>query len=136
MVTKLSSETTNLTILDPLNGSFSDFRVDTLAVSSYSDAGQEPAYAGSVFAHGVVDNFVVTVPPPPVQNFTGNLINGIWQAKFTSQSNWLYVLERTAGFQPWTNISATTSGNATNLFLQDINPPADKAFYRVRAKRP
>jgi hypothetical protein len=110
---------------------FLDFRVDTIAIESYSDAYS----GGSILAHGIADNLVVTVPPPPIQDFTGNFTNGIWQAQFISQSNWLYTIERTADLQSWMSV-ATTSGNATNLFLQDINPPANKAFYRVRAERP
>ena len=83
-----------------------------------------------------MDNFVVTLPPPPVQNLTGAFSNGVWQVQFSSQSNWLYTLERTADFQSWTNVSPATPGNATNLFLQDTNQPADQAFYRVSAQRP
>jgi hypothetical protein len=111
---------------------FQDFRVDHIAVSSYSDANSW----GSLLAHGVVDNFVVTIPPPPVQNLAGSFSNAAWQAQFISRSNWLYTLERTGDFQSWTNVSAAMTGNATNLFLQDTNPPASRAFYRVRAERP
>jgi hypothetical protein len=81
-------------------------------------------------------NFVITVPPPPIQNLTGACSNGVWQAQFCSRSNWLYVLERTSDFQSWTNICPVTCGNATNLCLQDPNPPANKAFYRLSASRP
>jgi hypothetical protein len=81
-------------------------------------------------------NFVVTLPPPPVQNLTGNFTNSVWRAQFLSRSNWIYALERTADFQSWTNILPVTAGNATNLFLQDANPPAGKAFYRINAQRP
>jgi hypothetical protein len=83
-----------------------------------------------------VDNFVVTPPPPPVQNLAGSFSHAVWQAQFISRSNWLYTLERTGDFQSWTNVSPATSGNGTNLFLPDTNAPADKAFYRVRAERP
>ena len=115
-----------------LGASFSDFRLDQVAVCSYSDAGAD----GSLLAHGTVDNFIVTVPPPPVQNFTGSFTNGVWQAQFPGQSNWLYTLQRSGDFQSWTNVSPTTPGNATNLILQDTNAPVDKAFYRISAQRP
>jgi hypothetical protein len=111
---------------------FQDFRVDHIAVSSYSDANSW----GSLLAHGVVDNFVVTVPPPPVQNLAGSFSNAIWQAQFISQSNWIYTLERTTNFVSWIDASIVTSGNGTNLFLSDTNPPASRAFYRARAERP
>jgi len=125
-----------------LGTNFTDFRVDAISISSYSQAGQDTNdysgvnYAGSLLAHGSVDNFVVTLPPPPVQNLTGAFSNGVWQAQFISRSNWLYTLERTTNFVSWTDVSAATSGNGTNLFLPDTNAPADKGFYRVRAGRP
>jgi hypothetical protein len=121
-------DTTNVV----LGSSFSDFRLDRVAVCSYSDAGAD----GSLLAHGTVDNFVVTVPPTPTQNLAGNLVNGVWQTQFLSQSNWFYTLQRSPDFQSWTNVSSTMPGNATNLFLQDTHPPADEAFYRINAQRP
>jgi len=118
------------TILVPTNF---DFRVAAVSVNSYSDQNA----TGSILAHGTVDNFVVTVSSPPVQNFVGDFTNGVWQAQFlSSNSNWLYTLQRSADFQSWTNVSPTTPGNATNLFVQDTNPPVDKAFYRMEAQRP
>jgi hypothetical protein len=114
------------------NGLPGDFRLDTLSISSYTDDG----FGDSIFAQGTVDNFVVTLPPPPIQNLTGVLTNNVWQAQFLSRSNWLYTLERTTDFQSWTDVSPATSGNGTNLFLPDTNAPADKAFYRVKAERP
>ena len=115
-----------------LSGSFSDFRLDQVAVCSYSDAGAD----GSLLAHGTVDNFAVTVPPPPVQSLTGRFANGVWQAQFPGQGNWLYTLQRSVDFQSWTNVSSIAPGDATNLLLQDAGPPADKAFYRISAQRP
>jgi hypothetical protein len=111
------------------HGPITDFRINTVSVTSYHNS------ANSLLAHGIVDNFVITLPPPPVQNLSGTLTNGIWQAQFISQSNWLYTLQRSSDFISWTNIT-NASGNATNLFLPDNNPPPDESFYRVRADRP
>jgi hypothetical protein len=83
-----------------------------------------------------VDNFVVTVPPPPIQNLSGCFSHSNWQAQFISRSNWIYTLERTTNFVSWTDASIVTSGNGTNLFLPDTNAPTDKAFYRIRAEKP
>jgi hypothetical protein len=114
------------------HGPIADFRIDTVSVNSYNNSGN------SLLAHGMVDNFVIALPPPPVQNFSSILTNGIWQAQFISQSNWLYTLQRSTDLQSWSDVSAATliSGNGTNLFLPDNNPPPDKSFYRVRADRP
>jgi len=83
-----------------------------------------------------VDNFVVNLPPPAVQNLTGASSNDLWQAQFISRSNLLYTLERTTNFISWTEVSAATSRNGTILLLRDTNAPMDKGFYRVRAARP
>ncbi|HTQ51747.1 MAG TPA: hypothetical protein VMJ12_13620 [Candidatus Acidoferrales bacterium] len=109
-----------------------DFRITAISVNSYSDQNA----TGSILAHGAVDNIVVNVPPPPVQNLTGNFTHGIWQTQFLSQSNWFYALQRSADFQSWLNISSAMPGNATNLVLQDTNPPTAMALYRISAQRP
>ena len=124
-----------------LGASFTDLRLDAISISSYSQAGQDTnnhagvIYAGSMLAHGTIDDLVLTVPPPPVQDLSGALSNGLWRVQFISRSNWLYTLERTTDFVSWRAATTSISGNATNLFLQDTNALADKGFYRVRAER-
>jgi hypothetical protein len=115
-------------------GPITDFRLDMISITSYT-ATNNP-FGDSILAHGTVDNLVVTLPPPPVQNLTGAFSNDVWVARFLSRSNWLYTLERTASFQSWTNVSPAFPGNGTNVFLTDANPPVSRAFYRVRANRP
>jgi len=117
-----------------LDTNFTDFRLDAVAINNYSGAGD--AYGDSTLASGVVTYFVATVPPPPIQNLTGDFTNGNWRAQFLSRSNWVYTLQRTEDFQTWTNVSPAGSGSATNSFLQDTNPPTEQAFYRVQAERP
>jgi hypothetical protein len=119
-----------------ISPSFTDFRVGTFAIESYSDAGQDPQYGGSILAHGTVDNIVIQTPPPPLRNITAAFRNGAFQVRFLSRTNWLYVLERAVDFQSWTPASASTSGNGANLILQDTNAPVAQAFYRVRAEKP
>jgi subtilisin family serine protease len=100
---------------------------------------QVPALQGQCISGGRLNlyNALVSSPPdPPVLSLTGAFSNRVWQARFISQSNWLYTLERTANFQSWTNVSPATSGNGTNLLLQDTNPPLNEAFYRISASRP
>jgi hypothetical protein len=119
---------------NPGNSGFTtndDFIVDTFSVSSYSSFGDD---YNSVLGHATLDNFVITVPA--VQDLTGAVTNGVWASQFRSKTNWNYTLQRTTDFTLWTNVSATVSGNAANLFLQDTNPPVNKAFYRVNATKP
>ena len=117
----------------PLSPYFADFRVGTFAITSYSDAGDD---YDSVLGHGIVDNIVVTTPPPPVQNLSGQMHQGAWQAQFISRNHFLYTLERTTDFQAWATVSPPTAGNDGTLQLQDTNSTALRAFYRVRAERP
>src|ERR1041385_3171949 len=118
-----------------LDTNFTDFRADHFAISSYTDAGQDPQFAGSFLAHGVVDNLVVTAPDPPILNLSGRQTNGAWRMEFTSRTNWLYTLERTGDFLSWSNVSLATPGVEGGLVLSDTNAVAAKAFYRVRARR-
>jgi hypothetical protein len=115
-----------------------DFRVDSFAIISYSDAIQTgpPAFHGSVLAHGIVDNVQAIVPVPPVVDLRLSFANSAWQAQFISVMDWTYTLERSADLLSWNSVSTATSGTGAMLTLRDINPSARKAFYRVRAERP
>lgn len=129
-------QTAGLRIVQPLSTNFGDFRLGTFSITSYSDAGQDPQYAGSVLSHGTVDNLVINFPDPPVQNLSGSLANGLWRVQFSGQTNWLYTLERTSDFLSWSNVSASVFGQSGGLELSETNRPLSNAFYRVRAKRP
>jgi len=89
-----------------------------------------------VFAQGAFDNIVLTVPPPPIQNFAGSTTNGQWHGLFLSRSNWIYTLERSEDLQIWTSILPAVAGNGTNLSVNDTNALGVQEFYRVRAERP
>lgn len=117
-----------------LESSFSDFRVDAVAISSYSEAGQDPAWGGSILAHGRVDNLAVTVPPPPIAEVGCEFANGRWEVRFATRANWTYTLERTEDFKGWTTVTQA-SGTGEQVTLSDEQPQA-RQFYRVRAERP
>ncbi|MDZ4818506.1 MAG: hypothetical protein SGJ20_05980 [Planctomycetota bacterium] len=118
-----------------LLGSGVDFRVDTLAVSSYSDVGQEPAYEGSILAHGTVDNIAVVLPPPPITNLTIRCIEGKCQVQFQSSSRWRYALVSTEGFDSWRAVTTPAEGNDGIMILEDASPQRRAVFYRVEAAR-
>lgn len=119
-----------------LGANFTELRVNALAVCSYSDDGQWPGYEGSILAHGTVDNFALTLPPPPVERITCASGSTPARVQFTSRGNWLYALERTLDFTSWQPASADVLGDGGMLTLQDTNPPTANAFYRVLAQRP
>lgn len=121
----------------PLASGFGNFRVDTVAISSYSDEGQSPPqFAGSILAHGVVDNLAITVPASPISNSIVSLSNQVWRTQFTARTNWSYYLERSTDLQSWAKVSSSLPGAAGLLTLSDSNSPSQKAFYRVHAERP
>jgi hypothetical protein len=117
------------------SGAIGDLRLDTLSVSSYSGAGQDPAFAGSLLAQGTVDNFVVTLPPL-AHNLTGSFTNGMWQSRVTTYSDTHYTLQRSTNFMSWSDVTAPVAGNGDVLLFSDTNALTDKAFYRVRADKP
>jgi hypothetical protein len=119
-----------------LSGSFADFRLDHFALCSYSDAGQDPQFSGSLLAHGTIDNVLIQLPSPPVVFIDGPFSNGKWQVSCLSQTNWLYTLERTTDFQSWSVAAPAVSGTGATLLLQDSAPVIERAFYRVAAHRP
>lgn len=71
-----------------------------------------------------------------IKNLTGDFQNGQWQSQFGSVSNWLYTLQRSTDLQSWSDVPGATFADGTNLILQDTNPPAANAFYRVHAEHP
>lgn len=131
-----AEQTSGVYISQAFTNFLTDFRLDTFSISSYSDAGQDPLYAGSVLAHGTVANLVVAAPSPPVQNITGALPNGRWQVQFTGRAEWIYTLERTTGFTSWTNVTSLTNSSPGPVVLSDLPPAGAHAFYRVQANLP
>jgi hypothetical protein len=120
-----------------LGTEFSDFRLDHFAVCSYSDAGQDPMWSGSVLAHGVVDNVVVTVADGPATRLSPAVVEGQAGVRFSSRSNWVYTLERTVDWHTWTPVAAPTLGTGLEVLLPAADAEtAPAAFYRVRADRP
>ena len=131
-----AQHTAGVRIAQLVNTNFTDFRLDAMSISSYSEAGQDPKYAGSVLAHGTIDNLLVTVPLPPIQDIAGALTNKLWQARFSGQTAWLYLLQRTADFKTWTDVSPPVAGTNGPMVLEDSAVGVPNAFYRVRAIRP
>ena len=127
----------NNTIKDMTLATDRDFRVDRLAIINYTDALQvgQTQFWGSILAHGTVDNLLVTVPDPPVGNFSGVKSNATWRATFATKTNWFYSLDRSVDFATWSAASATNSGTGGVMLLQDTNAVTN-AFYRVKAVKP
>lgn len=120
-----------------LDAEFTDFRFDTIAICSYSDAGQNPQFAqGSVLAHGAVDNVMVVLPDAPLDLIEGGWSEGGWIADISTQPGWVYELERTFDFQTWTVVETHHAVLSGKHRFSDSAPDLTRAFYRVRATKP
>lgn len=116
-------------------GSIGDFQLDTVAVCSYSGPAQDSSYFSSILAHGTVDNFEVTLPPPS-RNLVCTNNESQWQVQFGTFANWQYTLERSTNMLDWSDASLPLSGTGQSLTLTDTNAAAARAFYRIRASQP
>lgn len=113
---------------------FLGFALDAFAVCSYSDAGQDPFYAGSLLAHGTIDNVTLSLPDP-VARFQGTRTGSTWSAQFQSRSHYNYWLEKTVDLNAWLTVDGPVSGNGGSVSLQDTNAVLATGFYRVRATK-
>jgi hypothetical protein len=112
---------------------FGDFQVDTLAVCSYSDEGQDPLWAGSVFARGSIDNLFFMSPPPVAKATVLPANRG--SVRVDTLLGWEYSLERTEDWLGWDAVPGAQVGTGGLVQLADPAPPAGRAFYRVRARK-
>lgn len=112
----------------PTTNDFGAFQVDTLSISSYMDDG----YGDDILAHGTVANISCAWPLPVGAVSTP----AAGRVQFTSDTNWLYTLEKSTNFQTWLSAAPATFGNGRNLILSDTNTPANQTYYRVRADLP
>lgn len=135
MLTNGQIYTTMPIVGDTFGEVIGDFALDTVAIMSYSGAGQDPTYFGSILAHGTVDNIVVTLPPT-VRNFAGTFTNGVWQVQFGTYTGWNYTLERSTNLISWTDASPPTPGTGNMITFSDTNALSGQAFYRMRAEQP
>ena len=120
-----------------VNG-FTRLNVDTISISSYSDAGQpSPEYAGSIQAAGYVDNFVVeaTAPIPAISIRQIQQTENTIQITFDGSAGKDYWLERTADFLDWITIDhRRTEETGEFVFSISINK-APLGFFRIRASQ-
>ncbi len=118
----------------PEQASF-DFRLDSWAIASYSDAGQSGEFDGSVLAHGWVDNVVLELPAP-LQLEPSVTANGQPGVHFWARQPWRYILERSEDLKRWLPVVEWVADRTGQATLSDPVPQAGKAFYRVLANLP
>lgn len=95
---------------------FTRFQVDAFAVSSYSGAGQNPLYAGSVSARGWIDQVSITVPDPPALRLRAR-DGGV---AFDARAGWRYRLEASDDLARWSTVAETVADTSAELELWDL----------------
>ncbi len=110
---------------------FTDFRVDTFAILSYSDAGT----SSSLLATGEIDNVRLTLPTPPIQGLAIASGIGGFELSFLSRANWFYQAEMTSTFDGWQSTGSEVPGSGEVIGLP-VSAGESPQFWRVRATRP
>lgn len=123
---------------NPLVNGFTRLNVDTISISSYSDAGQSPPeYAGSIKAAGYVDDIVVeataAVPAIPIRQIqqTEDTI----QIVFDGSAGRDYWLERAADFLRWITINHHRMEESGQAVFSISTREAPLGFFRIRASQ-
>lgn len=123
---------------NPLVNGFTRLNVDTISISSYSDAGQSPPeYAGSIKAAGYVDDIVVeataAVPAIPIRQIqqTEDTI----QIVFDGLAGRDYWLERAADFLRWITINHQRMEESGQAVFSISTREAPLGFFRIRASQ-
>lgn len=119
-----------------LPADFRDFRVDALSVSSYSDAGQDPRFAGSVLATGWIDRVSWSLPavPQPAVRIVGA---NPGRLAVPTERGWSYGLEVSNDLTTWNPLGQAVAGTGGEMELFDVRRALfPLQFYRVRVSRP
>jgi hypothetical protein len=138
LTTRLTQNGTTFAAINDvvLGADFGDIAVDHVAVMSYSDAAQDPMFAGSVRARGIVDNLAARIPDVPIRSIAGTWAEGRYTVPLAGMPGWRYTLERTTDWSRWDAVAGPIEGAGERQILVDTAPHAAQGFYRVRAEKP
>jgi hypothetical protein len=111
---------------------FADFRFDSIAIASYSDAGQSPQFAGSLQARGWVDDVELVVwHRVRARIHFGE--SGV-EIRFPTEPGWAYQVETCEDLAGWQAAGARIVGTGFEMGLgvavEDV-----RRFFRVSARR-
>jgi hypothetical protein len=122
-----------------LSEAFTDFRLDALAVSSYSDVGAD----GSIRATGRIDHIWWVTPAPPPLDVTLKRLDQRVGLAFPSRAGWRYVVEISQDLRNWAAAADGLAGTGQTLewWWPETGLPAGAAepsirYFRLRADRP
>ena len=109
-----------------------DFRVDAFSLSSYSDVGQDPAYAGSILATGEVDNVELEFDQLVGPSIEGRAVGATWRVTAPAIPGFWYQLERSRDLAVWERSGEPVRADGTWVELIDSQPwTTSGAFYRL-----
>jgi len=117
-----------------LDNAFAGFTVDAIAISSYSDEGQFPEYAGSILAAGEFTKAELTVYNRPKLELVKSA--GSLSVRFETTDDWSYQLEGSADAANWTAASEILRGSGAPLALPLETGLKASQLLRLRAVRP
>jgi hypothetical protein len=111
---------------------FSDFRLNRFGILSYSDAGQSPAFGGSLLARGTVDNVELVLPEPPRPRLELAKGEGHLVLVFSTAAGYNYQLETSVNLTEWEPAAepAPGTGGSIEISYQGGAKPAE--FFRLR----
>ncbi len=118
-----------------LGEGFRGFEVDALSVNAYSDAGQDPRYAGSLRASAKVDRMRWTGPGPVVGGLSLETTAAGARVRFGTRKGWRYVLQASEDLRTWAVASDPQTGDGGPMAMEDTATFGGR-FYRVEARRP
>lgn len=115
---------------------FTGFRVDALSIHSYSDAGQDPRYAGSVRAQGWVDDVWWRGPGAPVDRVRLVTVEGGWKLVTRTRPGWRYRVQTSGDLKTWVDATPEVPGVDGDVEWAGFGPGEGHGFHRVEARLP
>jgi hypothetical protein len=120
-----------------LPAAFTGFHVDALSVNSYSDAGQDPRYAGSVLARGWIRRMHYEGPGAVTERVEvkGDAMG--WRLSVPTRVGWRYQLQHSPDLRSWEAIGEEQPGTGGEVgfdLLNALDLPA--GFFQMRAYLP
>lgn len=117
-----------------LPASSADFVVNAFAISSYSDAGQNPPqFSGSIFAHGTIDDVKITVPSDPQITLRVNRGNPL-ELMFTAYPGWVHTVVASSDLETWAPVGPGIERGTISTVTIPL-ATGGQEFYRIESNR-
>ncbi|MGV3774279.1 MAG: hypothetical protein ACO1QB_15360 [Verrucomicrobiales bacterium] len=115
---------------------FTDFSLDRFGVSSYSDAEQTPPFAGSILAHGEIDNVKLTLPSVPQPRLEITSEGSAISITLPTLPGYVYYLESSDNLTDWELVGELIEGDGSSHIYKTSSSGGPIKFYRARLAVP